>query len=198
LLQNEPKIQHFTLHKNLQYALLDLEEFALCFGLKEKRAIEKRAALYVVKHILKDERADIFYEESGRPYLDNGMKISVSHSYNWLAVIVSASIEVGIDIEKVRDKILKIKEKFLSEEELNELKGASPEKYTLYWCAKEVLYKASGVSGLIFAQQLLIEPFAFSNTGGKIKAVVKLPASEKKHTLHYEVLNDYVLVYTFE
>ena len=184
------------MNEQLQYALLDLEEFALCFNLSDKRTIEKNAALYVVRNILKDELIEIFYKESGKPYLNNGVKVSISHSHNWLAVLFSTTHEVGIDIEKVRDKILKVKHKFLSEKELRELKDASLEKYTLYWCAKEALYKASGISGLLFAEQLFIESFVYSNKGGKINAVVKHHTSEKKHTLHYQVLNDYVLVYT--
>ncbi len=193
---NNPKIAHFSVNETLQYALLDLEEFALCFNLSDKRVIEKMAALFLVRNVLKDELLEIFYEASGKPYLNAGSKISISHSYNWLTVLFSTEGEVGIDIEKVRDKILKIKEKFLSEKELHELKDASLEEYTLYWCAKEALYKASGISGLIFSEQLFIEPFSYSKTGGKIKAIINHTNSEKKHTLHYQVLNDYVLVYT--
>ena len=196
LTSNNPKIEHFGVNETLQYALLDLGKFALCFNLSDKRTIEKMAALYLVRNILKDESVDIFYEASGKPYLNKSMKISISHSYNWLAVLFSSTQEVGIDIEKVRDKILKIKEKFLSSQELTELKDAPLEKYTLYWCAKEALYKASGISGLLFAEQLFIEPFVYSKNGGKIKAILNHPDSKKKHTLHYHILNDYVLVYT--
>jgi len=196
LTSNSPKIEHFSVNEALQYALLDLEKFALHYNLSDKRTIEKMAALYLVRSILKDESVEIFYEESGKPYLKKSTKISISHSYNWLAVLFSSTQEIGIDIEKVRDKILKIKEKFLSSEELNELKDAPLEKYTLYWCAKEVLYKASGISGLLFAEQLFVDPFVYSKNGGKIKAVLNHPDSEKKYTLHYRVLNDYVLVYT--
>ena len=193
---NKPKIEHFTVNEGLQYALLDLEEFALFHQLSDKRAVEKNAAFYVVRSVLKDEKIEIFYEESGKPFLKNGFKISISHSYNKLAVLFSSTNEAGIDIEKVRDKILKIKTKFLSPKELEDLKDATPETYTLYWGAKEALYKATCITGLLFAEQLRIEPFIFSDKGGEIKALVKLADSEKKHTLHYQVLNEYILVYT--
>lgn len=193
---NSPKIEHFSVSAKLQYALLNLEEFALCFGLDNKRTIEKMASLFVVRNVLKDESIEIFYEESGKPYLNTGLNISISHSHDWLAVLFSSDKEVGIDIEKVRPKVLNIKEKYLSVKELNELKDASIEKHTLYWCAKEALYKACGISGLNFAEQLYIESFIYSRQGGEIKAVVSHSDSKKKHTLHYQVLNDYVLVYT--
>ena len=193
---NSPKIEHFQPNEELQYALLNLEEFARCFSLADKRSIEKAAALYLIRNILHDTSLEIFYEESGKPYLKNGMNISISHSHDWLAMLFSTSSNIGIDIEKVRDKILKIKEKYLSKKELEELKDASLEKYTIYWGAKEALYKACGISGVLFAEQLFIEPFVYSQQGGKINAMLIHDNSQKKHTLHYQVLGDYILVYT--
>lgn len=178
-------------------ALLELSEFAGCFGLTEKRDIEKKAALFLVRQVLQNEALEIMYAESGKPLLLNGVKISISHAYEKLAVLFSFNDrEVGIDIEKVRDKILKIKEKFLSPHELQELKEAPLEKYTLYWAAKEAIYKAHGKEGLLFAEQIAIKPFSGIEKVGKIQASVNRHGSEKKYTLHYQVLNDYVLVYT--
>ena len=76
------------------------------------------------------------------------------------------------------------------------MEAAPIEKYTLYWSAKEALYKACGISGLIFAEQLHIEPFKFCKEGGEIIGLISHPDSEKKHTLQYRVLNDYMIVYT--
>lgn len=194
--QNSPKIEHFKPDESLQYALLNLDEFAMHFKQEEKRVIEKAAALYLVKHVLKDDLLEIFYEESGKPYLKNGVNISISHSYNYLAVLFSRKGRVGIDIEKVRDKIIMIRRKFLSPQELKHVQNASLEEHTVYWCAKEALYKVAGINGLIFAEQLLVEPFVYSTKGGEIKALLIQSNSEKKYTLHYRILGEYVLVYT--
>ena len=127
----------------------------------------------------------------------DGVKISISHSYDWLAVLFSFNgIDIGVDVEKVRDKILNIKDKFLSKKELQHLKDALVEKYTIYWGAKEAIYKTLEIAGLNFAEQIFIEDFIYSHTGGKICAIVSTSNSEKKHTLHYQVLNNYILVYT--
>ncbi len=193
---NSPKIEHFSISNQLHYTLLNLEEFALCFNLNNKRTIEKMAALYVVRNVLKDESIEIFYKENGKPYLNTNKFISISHSHEWLAVLFSDAKECGIDLEKVRPKILNIKEKYLSDTELEELKNAPIEKYTLYWCAKEALYKACGISGLLFAEQIFIEPFIYAQQGGKIKAQINHVTFEKKVTLHYAILDDYILVYT--
>jgi phosphopantetheinyl transferase len=197
LTRNSPEITCYSPGKSLKLALLELDEFAPFYSLNDKREIEKKAALYVAKNILNDETVEILYSANGRPYLKNGIKISVSHAYNKLAVLFSFNEkEIGIDIEKVRDKILKIKEKFLSAAELKELEQASLEKYTLYWGAKEAVYKAHCTEGLLFAEEIAVEPFTFSEKGGKMKVQITRTGSEKKYILHYQILSEYVLVYT--
>ena len=193
---NSPQIQHTVLNNQLELAILNLNEFAAHFKLTDKRTIEKQAALYAVKTILKDDNLEILYNESGKPYLHN-LKISISHSYDWLTVLFSFNgVDIGVDIEKVRDKILNIKEKFLSLQELQDLKNASVEKYITYWAVKEAVYKAIGKIGLIFEEHIHVEDFTYSQKGGKIITHVQHPDIEKNYTLHYQLLNEYILVYT--
>ena len=195
--ENSPKIKFFSLSEQLQLAMLNLNEFANHHKLTDKRSIERQAALYVVQSTLKNDNIEVLYKESGKPYLRGDIKISISHSYDWLIVLLSYNgVDIGVDIEKVRDKILNIKDKFLSKKELQNLKDAPPEKYTIYWGAKEAVYKTVEIAGLNFSEQIFIEDFIYSHTGGKINARVHALNSEKKHTLHYQVLDNYILVYT--
>ena len=192
-----PEISHSVIHQQLELAILNLNEYATRFNLTDKRTIEKQAALYVVRTILKDDTLEILYRESGKPYLSNNIQISISHSYDWLVVLFSFNgVAVGVDIEKVRDKVLNIKEKFLSEKELQDLKNASVEKYITYWAVKEAIYKAIGKRGLIFEEHIYIEDFIYSPQGGKINAQVIGSELKKTYTLHYQSLNEYILVYT--
>ena len=192
-----PEISHSVINAQLKLATLNLNEFATYFKLTNKRTIEKQAALYVVRNVLNDDTLDILYQESGKPYLSNNIKISISHSYDWLVVLFSFNgIDIGVDIEKVRNKILNIKDKFLSLQELKDLKAASLEKYTVYWCIKEAVYKAVGTIGLIFEEHIHIEDFIYSQKGGKINAQVNYSDLKKTYTLHYQTLNEYILVYT--
>lgn len=194
---NSPEIKHSVINQQLELAILNLNEFAAHFKLTDKRTIEKQAALYVVRSILKDDTLEILYQETGKPYLPN-LNISISHSYNWLVVLFSFNgVDVGVDIEKVRDKILNIKEKFLSLQELQDLKNASLEKYTVYWCVKEAVYKAIGKIGLIFEEHIHVENFTYSQQGGKINTHVQDAGIKKTYTLHYQLFNDYILVYTY-
>ena len=64
-----------------------------------------------IRHLLKEvgyTDADLIYDEFGKPHLKNGKFISINHSYTCTAIIVSDDLHVGIDIEKQREKILKI------------------------------------------------------------------------------------------
>ncbi len=192
-----PTISISSLSEHLQMAKLNLADFAEYYNLTDKRSVEKQAAAHVVRFVLKDDDIEILYKESGKPYLLSHISISISHSYDWIVVLFCFQKKnIGIDIEKVRDKILNIKDKFLSKKELANLQDAPAEKYITYWCAKEAIYKALDIAGLNFAEQIFIEDFIYSHTGGKINAHVYDLDSEKKHTLHYQVLDNYILVYT--
>ncbi len=59
---------------------------------------------------------DLYYDENGKPHLTGDKHISITHSFNFSAIIIS-DIEVGIDIEMQRSKILRIAHKFTPIEE---------------------------------------------------------------------------------
>lgn len=181
----------------MQLALLDLNELEIGRGLTGKRELEKKAALYLIQTVLKDSAINIQYEPNGRPYLSDGPKISISHSSDKVGVLFSkGKEEVGLDIEKVRDKVLSIKHKFLSPAELQELGSSGIEKYTLYWAVKEAVYKAGGIEGLLFAEEIAIEPFAIKDNSGVIKAAVRRKGFKKIFTLRYILQEDHVIVFT--
>lgn len=198
MLGNPPDIKIFEPAPALKIALLDLHDFASFLATAAKREVERKAALYVVRWLTGNGRAEIRYEKSGKPYLEKGPQISVSHAFDKLAVALSSNgLSPGVDIEKVREKVLLIKEKFLSEAELEQLRGASAAAYTICWAAKESLYKACGLRGLLFARELLIEPFE-ERAEGTLRARVTRSGAEKTYTLQYKKLEDYVLVYTLK
>jgi phosphopantetheinyl transferase len=109
---------------------------------------------------------DLVYDAYGKPHLKDGKHISITHSYTFSAVVVS-SREVGIDIEKKREKIIKIAPKFIGFE-LAYLSKTDPQliqKLTWIWCIKESLYKLSSTPGMVFKKHFLVLPFGTdSNT----------------------------------
>ena len=106
------------------------------------------------------------YDPSGAPYLTDGRYISISHTQNIAAVVISP-IQVGIDIEYYQDKIIRIGPRFLHHSEITFPKTIDPIVYlTQIWTAKEALYKLYKKPGIHFGKQLCIHPFqSDSNTG---------------------------------
>lgn len=126
-----------------------------------------RRGFMSVRHLLAAEGYtdfDLFYDENGKPHLHNGKHISITHSFIFSAIIIS-DLEVGIDIEKQRAKILRIAHKFTPIEEYRTLanEDAIIRKLTLVWCAKESLYKSFAHPGVSFIQNIYVEDFSLDH-----------------------------------
>lgn len=105
-----------------------------------------------------DSQHTIYYAESGRPFFkDQSYNISISHSGDLVAVLLSRKHQVGIDVEQVSDKIARIALKFLHPQEVDAIKSMDDiTKLYLHWCAKEVLYKIADKTGLSFKNNMKI------------------------------------------
>tara|TARA_R110002049_G_scaffold37208_2_gene117555 strand:- start:9513 stop:10139 length:627 start_codon:yes stop_codon:yes gene_type:complete len=142
---------------------LNLKPNSLERVLGMKSELHQRGFLSV-RHVLAAfgyEDADLFYDENGKPHLKDGKHISITHSFNFSAVVVSDGV-VGIDIEKQRDKISIIAHKFIDYEfeYLNKNDVDYIKKLTAIWCVKESLYKLFATPGLSFKQHCLVIPFS--------------------------------------
>ncbi len=138
------------------------------------------------------KNAVISYDVFGKPHLDNGWFISVSHSNEFVSIIVNKNTHCGIDIEKVTPKIERIKHKFLNHLDLQNV--TSLEQLTIYWGAKEVLYKYYGRKEVLFIENLFIEDFSENNSSFKGK--IKMADFKVELSLAWEKIGDYILVYT--
>lgn len=120
------------------------------------RSAEHRAAFLSIRHLLMAQGytdKDLYYDERGKPHLKDGSYISISHSHSFTAVIISHRREVGIDIEKQRDKILRIAHKFTPVAEYRTLANTTAlvRKLTWVWGAKESLYKIHARPDSVFS-----------------------------------------------
>jgi phosphopantetheinyl transferase len=186
-------IQVFNIKEGLYFGLLDLKVFTAQENLVAKRDIETKGKEYLAKYLL-GNKATITYDGKGKPYLaDDTRHISISHSHNRLAIIVNEKESTGIDIELIRDKVLKIKHKFLTNEELLDAND-DPEKLLIYWAAKETLYKIYGLKEVDFIKDLFVKPFTKHNLG-TIIGEIKLPNYTESFHLQYQIIDDYVLVF---
>ncbi len=127
-----------------------------------KSEIHRRGFLSI-RHLLAIEGYtdfDLYYDDDGKPHLKDDKHISITHSFNYAAIIISDN-EVGIDIEKQRDKIIRIAHKFTPIEEYRTIANddALVRKLTIVWCAKESLYKSFAEKGVSFLQHIDVDNF---------------------------------------
>ena len=83
-------------------------------------------------------KADIIYNEYGKPYLkDNQLYFNISHCDDYTVLAISNS-EVGVDIEKITMK-KRIIDRICTDEEKRIIK--TPEDFTIIWVKKESYVK---------------------------------------------------------
>lgn len=126
--------------------------------ISKKRRIEMLAVRVLLKEILGEEKS-ILYTASGKPYFeDKTMRLGISHTKNHVAVALDHSEDVGIDIEHEKDRLLKLKSKYILD---TDFVNATVEKrhLSLYWCAKESAYKLINNPEIDLLQEIKIEAF---------------------------------------
>src|SRR6267142_1164477 len=71
------------------------------------------------KMLQTDQYIDCRVDAHGKPYLvDLPYHISLSHSFDYAAVMISKNSPVGIDIEQIKEKVERIAHKFMRPEEM--------------------------------------------------------------------------------
>jgi 4'-phosphopantetheinyl transferase len=180
----------------MRLGLLHLPDFAAFTGVSAKRELEKKGGAFLLEKLF-NKTYELNYTPEGKPLLKHpDCHISISHSHDKLAILCDTSSATGVDVELIRDKVLKIKDKFLSADELEEAKD-EVEKLIVYWAAKEALYKMYGLKEVEFAKNLAVHPFKLK-ASGEITGEVRLETFQKKFKLRYEKLEDYMLVYILQ
>ena len=163
---------------------------------QRKSEIHKKQFL-AIRNILKElsiDDQDLLYDESGKPFIRHGQNISFSHSDNYAAVIIGKQM-VGIDIEIRRDRILKIKEKFL-EIELNYPGDLNSDKALIYWNIKESIFKTVGNSVIDFRKNILVLPLDLNNN--YIKSWYLNDDQIDSYNSYYKISKNYTLAYVIK
>ncbi|MBM3177548.1 MAG: 4'-phosphopantetheinyl transferase superfamily protein [Bacteroidetes bacterium] len=204
-------ISSWTLDKGACWAvwrILEPEDFFLAFtdeaGSIEispkapMRRMEWLASRYLAREMMVSLGQGYFgltKSDEGKPRLiGSGLKISLSHSYPFVAVQIASDFEVGIDIEKPREQLYKVMPRVLQPEEYSDA-SASLKKLCLYWSAKEALFKIHGGGPFSFREHFKINPFK-EETHGFISASVRGVEIKSNHLLEYVNTDEYVLITT--
>jgi phosphopantetheinyl transferase len=118
----------------------------------------------------------IAISHSKKPLLRNyEFHFSISHCGDFAAAIVSENRNVGIDVELITPKIGLIKNKFLNQEEITllgnyQLSIVNYQLLTLFWSAKEAIFKWYGKGEVDFKKNMIIDQLFFETEQGNIDA----------------------------
>lgn len=179
------------INASIQLGLLDLKAFSQQEGISLKRELEKSGTLYLLKELLGTNHFKLNYLSTRKPVLEaSNQHISISHSHDKLAVILDKNAPTGIDIELIRDKVLQIKHKYLTHEELA-IAGNNVDTLITFWAAKETLYKVYGLKEVDFKKNLRV---SFGNAPYLI-GTIHLGDFKKKYNMVSSREGNYRLVY---
>lgn len=166
------------------------------FRLDGMRSSGHQKGFLSVRQLLKTaglSDANLYYDGTGKPFLDTKQNISISHSHEF-AVIALSSKKIGIDIELCQEKIKKIASKFIGFEE-NHTQNEVVE-LTVIWAIKEAVFKIINQAGISFKTQLLVKNFDI--TDEKTNCLYKNEGTTRTFEIFFNKINNYVLAYAFE
>jgi phosphopantetheinyl transferase len=154
-----------------------------------------RAASRVLAQRYGHDHPVLVKDDLGKPYFLNlTAGVSLTHSHPYAASVIHERSSVGIDLEQPSAKILKIARRFLGSPEVEDA-GTDIHKLTVYWCAKEALYKWWGKKGVLFAPDLFVHPFHLDEAG-YLTGGVRKRSEVFSVPLYYRVFPDFVMAYT--
>jgi phosphopantetheinyl transferase len=99
---------------------------------------------------------NIVISHLGKPFLPGKeLHFSISHSFPFIGVAIDEQKEIGIDVQTLQEKILRLQHKFLSQEE-QMICDNRTDKITLAWAAKEAAFKRYGLGAVDFIKHMPI------------------------------------------
>ncbi len=153
------------------------------------RRLETLAVHAMLRQVTGRHHLVIGHDANGRPTLPDCC-ISISHTRGWAALAVSPHKRVGVDVEYMADRVLRITHKFVRQDEQKE----NVERQLVCWCAKEAVYKYYSEEHLEYFEMRL-QPYPLEREGCVLVDNLK---SDRQVMVHYEISPTYVLAYAVE
>lgn len=128
----------------------------------------------------------------GKPYLVNStLHVSIAHCFPFVLVAVNRQ-PIGIDVQRICKRLQYVKAKFMRDDESTE-SGHDIAQLSIYWCAKEAVYKAYGGKGLSLKKDIHIRPFLKRERGtvfGEVRC--------RLFKIDYQLYKNHVLTWSNE
>ncbi len=168
----------------------------------EERKIQHLAVRLLFKLMMPEADLNkMVMADNGKPYLQGvPFHFSFSHCKGYAAVAVSDTDPIGIDIEIIHPRILKVAHKFLNDAEKALIANLSEviqlQQMAFFWAAKEAMYKQHEQLGIDFARDFNVLEIAKEDKG-IVDAQILHKGVEKLVKLDYHFGEDYVCVTCF-
>lgn len=144
---------------------------------------------------------DLFYDDFGKPHLKSqgcsikDVEISISHSNDFSAIAISDS-KVGLDLEQLKEKTLRIAPRFMDVSHLStQSEEEKIKKATVVWGIKESIFKIKNEKGISFPNHIFEDDFNFEDK--KATATLKFNNKEEKFKIQFDSVEDYIFVCSF-
>lgn len=116
---------------------------------------------------------DLVYDVTGKPHLkpeDSNTKIkhiSISHSHEFSSICISTEGIIGVDLEKVKEKVLRIAPRIMDVTHLEDLSiEKQTKKATVIWGVKEAIFKMKNEIGISFPDHISEDSFTLEDKSG--------------------------------
>ena len=159
----------------------------------EAISAEKRQREYAaVRYLLCSQglKGGLFYEDEV-PKLTNGTHISISHSHDWVGVAYCDAHPIGMDLEFIQEKVARVYEKYVHEDERELFPNSDLQKATLLWSFKETIFKLMRQPGLLFSEDICV----FQDAVGQFVARVSAETGIFEVPLGHQLIEQYVLTF---
>ena len=167
--------------------------------LKLKKNDILREQFLATRKVLALENTDykITYNNNGKPSLNSKYNISISHSHEIAALVISDNSKIGLDVQLNENKIFNIQDKFLNPtEKLNIGENPSLKILTMIWTSKESIYKAVGIKGISFSDNIKIDKVVEED---KIGIGYYINGTEKvKFDLKFFYVDEYTICFAYQ
>ena len=171
----------------------ELEEISY---IKNESLRKQRLAVRALLDAMFEEKVYLSHHDNGKPYIENNaINISITHTDQYVAVILNEEDEVGIDCESFNRDFSAVEKKALSDEEIGDLEDEQKnEQLAIYWCAKEAIFKLTSQYDVDFAEQIQIDGFRYRNEGELSATFTDKDGYEQELNLYYFTFDRHVLV----
>ncbi len=178
------------------------------FRLKKMNSIAHQKGFLAVRMLLQHidlSDFDLFYDEFGKPYLEvksqkskvknlelNNLHISISHSHEFSCICISNK-PVGIDLEKCKEKTLKIASRYMDVSHIENLSEADKiTKATVIWGVKESIFKLKNEKGISFPNHIFELPFQLEDKKGNVQLIFNNKTEDFQ--FQFDIIENYAFV----